>query len=62
METRHYSSKDYLRDKKKRSKRVGMSLRSAKENCQRVKGGQLSTAQVKETEKGNDRDEETEGN
>lgn len=38
-----------------------MSLRFAKENCQRVKG-QLSTAQAKETEKEYDRDEETEGN
>lgn len=38
-----------------------MSLRSPKENCQREKG-QLSAAQAKETEKENDKGEETEGN
>ena len=38
-----------------------MSLRSSKENCQQEKG-QLSATQAKETEKENDRGEETEGN
>lgn len=38
-----------------------MPLRYPKENCQQVKG-QLSAAQAKETEKENDRGEETEGN
>ena len=38
-----------------------MSLRSSKENYQQGKG-QLSAAQEKETEKENDKGEETEGN